>query len=640
MRLFLLSLLALGAHAHAPIAYRTNLLAYAPARGEFAVDSGLAQGYVRYLDNTGAERLVAYKYPEPLYGIRRLSYGNEDILNPLLRSSFSPASISPEQAALFRAWCEQRYNALKLELDRLKAEGKQPSANMLAQFEPLEKIVKTNAYEAVPGLSPEVQRARDEHLRMWNEARLQVLRAEQEQQRLTQDQLQYGGEFGTELKQPIKPEEQQLLVKTTPLTYEELKKQQDGPLPVQETPEVLRAREEHLKQFNAALQRQPVLSEAPVPILKAVPGIQQPLQPIAPALLSADSKPIIKTTPIFATPLKNYEGQPSPVPVEETPEVKRAREEHLKKYNEAVQQQQMAPQQQQPIGQVYATQPIAIKSIFDVPGTQQPQPVQDTPEVVRAREEHLKILKQAKLQAQDKVDDIADLIRYEERERDSERLLEIEQRRKEEKEAQLEREREAERLREETRLLESERIALQQQEEQRRESERYEEAQRLKAEQQELLKYKPGGVIYSSPSPLESQKIDSSRFKLIAPTASIAKPLPQQQQQNGFFLRIQSNQPATSASYAPSSAAYLIAEQNPFLLRYIQQQSELKPAALPLTDIQTQLKQSIPTSGSIYNAGGFSELDKATREHFRAHEIALEQLRQANAKKPWSPDCN
>lgn len=53
MRLFILSLLAIGSvNSHAigdpgAYAYRTGLFAYNPARGQFPVQDGLAQGYVR-----------------------------------------------------------------------------------------------------------------------------------------------------------------------------------------------------------------------------------------------------------------------------------------------------------------------------------------------------------------------------------------------------------------------------------------------------------------------------------------------------------------------------------------------------------------------------------------------------------------
>ncbi|XP_068147308.1 golgin subfamily A member 6-like protein 22 [Drosophila tropicalis] len=612
MRLLVISLLALGSVKAMP---KYEYLAYAPARGQFPVESGLAQGYVRYLDNTGAERLLAYNYPEPLYGIRRLSYGTEDLVNPFLRTAIIQSSVPSQEKqdiALFRAWCEQRYNAMRLELERLRSEGKKPSANMLAQFEPLEQIVKMGAFEAVPGLSPEIQRARDEHLRIWNEARLKVLQAEQAQLRLV-DKPEYKK---LQQQEPLKPtilygQQEKYQVKTsipfqqvfepTPSKIKVLSTISAELKPVEETAEVKRAREEHLKQYNEALLRQPAQPVQPVqpeiPILKTIPGIQQPLVQPQPQLQ-------VKTIIPHTQPL----SQPQPQPVEETPEVKRAREEHLKQFNEAILRKPIEQQQQPfiPIAAPFVPLPTT-KSIVS------PQPVQDTPEVIRAREEHLLLLNQAKLKAEDKAADISDMIRYEERERESERLRELELRRHEEKEAELERQREGERLREETRLLEQERIRLELEEKQRLESERLAESKRLIKEQEEQLKLK---TLYEDGSSL---KIINSQLPLTAPQTTQTQAFTQQQQvQNGFFLRIQSN-----AEPQPQPQA-IVKEQNPFLVGYVQQ---------PLKTEVTSTYTAAPLASSP------SELEKATREHFRAHEIALEQLRLANLKNPYNPKC-
>ncbi|KAH8253514.1 hypothetical protein KR032_005852 [Drosophila birchii] len=706
MRLFLIGLLALGS-ARAFSVVRTlplsqphpQLVAYAPARGEFPVVSGLAQGYVRYYDGTGAERLLAYNYPEPLNGIRDLATSTAN----LIRSGQEQES---QQVALFRAWCEQRYQAMRQELERLKAQGLKPSPSMLAQFEPLEQIVKFSAFEAVPGLTPEVQRARDEQLRIWNEARLEVLRAEQAQQQLGQYQDQF------QIKKPDAPliyGQQQVLIKTsspqvaqpiaTPQThsYGQFAHGQDNillktatlpaPQPVEETPEVKLARQEHLKQFNEALLRQPA-PEAP--FVKTIPGIQQPFvaepqpkpiiqstttitqpqifiktsaiqeqqapQPIEEtpevkrareehlkqyneALLRQPAKPeepILKTTPIQPQAITLRDQQQAPQPIEETPEVKRAREEHLKQFNEAILRQPI-DQQQQPLVPIapiplFAPQaPQIVKS--SIGQLEGPQPIQDTPEVKAAREQHLLLLNQAKIKAEDKVADITDLIRLEERERDSERLQELELRRQEEKEAELERQREAERMREEIRLLEAERVKIELEDRQRLESER-------QAEQQELSQLKVT-TTYEKGTP--EYLLKSEQFKIINNQAQ-AQPQPQtqpsivtQQQsvQNGFFLRIQTNQP-NAVQEAP--AVPITSGPNPFLVKYTPQPQALQPLQpmqpLPIP-ILSKLKQE-----ASYSASSTSELDKATREHFRAHEIALEQLRLANLKNPWTgPDC-
>ncbi|XP_037717662.1 trichohyalin [Drosophila subpulchrella] len=696
MRLFLIGLLALGS-AKAFSVVRTQhhpqLVAYAPARGEFPVVSGLAQGYVRYYDGTGAERLLPYNYPEPLNGIRDLATSS------LIRSGVEQEN---QQIALFRAWCEQRYQAMRLELDRLKEQGLKPTPQLLAQFEPLEKIVKFAAFEAVPGLSPEVQRARDEQLRIWNEARLEVLRAEQAQQLLGQSvEYQYKKE-----KIPViygQQQEQQYLVKTstpqvakpieTPQThsYGQFAPTQDnlllktatqtGPQPVEETPEVKLARQEHLKQFNEALLRQPAQEGI---ILKTIPGIQQPLvkssttttfetQPISglqgifktssftdqqtpqaieetpevkrareehlklfnEALLRQPAnpeEPLVKTTPIqpnLPQGIITFPDQQAPQSVQETPEVKRAREEHLKQFNEAILRQPIEVQQQPLLSQA-PIQSFIPQAILKSPIAvyQPPQPIQETPEVKLAREQHLLLLSQAKVKAEDKVADIADMILLEERELEKVRLQDLELRKLEEKEAQKERQQEADRLREETRLLEAERLKIEQ-----------EDRLRLESEKQELNQLKTG-ITYEKSTPEYLRKAE--QFKIINNQVQPQQQQPnivtqQQQVQNGFFLRIQTNQPN---DIQPSPTPVLVEQSpNPFLVRYTS-----KPAGIqvPLQTI-LPLPQPSPISSELKagysSTSSASELDKATREHFRAHEIALEQLRLANVKNPWTPDC-
>lgn len=602
MRLLLLSLLALGAHAHS-IGYRNNLLAYAPARGEFPVQSQLAQGYMRYLDTTGAERLIAFNYPEPLYGIRSIDQ-QVKVQDQLEQQQ--------QHLALFRAWCEQRYNALRAELERLRAEGKQPSANMLAQYEPLEQIIKTNAFDAVPGLSPEVQRARDEHLRIWNEARLQVLQAESTvpQAEASKDAVIQLKTVQTKTPLPVAAswEQQPQLKQTEPQSYAPL----ETPQPVQETAEVLRAREEHLKRYNEALQQQ--------------------LQPAE----QQNQEQLVKTIPV--QPIEQQ--QQVPQPVEETPEVKRAREEHLKQYNEVILRH--AAEAQAHSQQEYIATPSLPQAALKAAIPNSSGYVQS----IKLHEQQIQQLSQAKLTAEDKVADISDKIRYEERDRDAERELEQE-RREELRLLELERQRELQRLMEEQRLLDAERLALQQQERQRIESERLEESQRLQAERLELQQQLKIANTFE-PTPAEQP---SSSLKFIAQPSAPAQQQPQpaqpqhiaqqQQVQNGFFLRIQSGQPSQPISPSvPISEPYVLAEHahNPFLVRYVQQ-----PQALVKTISNSQLSaNSISSSASASSASssaatiksstGLSELEQATREHLKAHEIALEQLRLANLK--------
>ncbi|KAH8299458.1 hypothetical protein KR044_001504 [Drosophila immigrans] len=690
MRLLILSLLAWTAHGHA-ISYRSNLQAFAPARGEFPVQSELAQGYLRYLDNTGAERLVGFNYPEPLYGIRREIYTPEQ-----LRAGSTKLEAQQQHLALFRAWCEQRYNALRIELERLRAEGKQPSANILSQFEPLEQLIKTNAFEPVPGLSPEVQRARDEHLRIWNESRLQVLQAELAQGGQQQAIDQQAILLKTQQAQPQQPAQ-------TKLAQEQLQIKQatsnlaiqqqpyvplESPKPVQETAEVLRAREEHLRLYNEALQAQPAaalkttasfqplqaaqlapqltqlapqapkLAPQPTPQL---PQASQQIPQLAPQLpqapkLAPQLTPLIPQAPLptpqLAPQLQKLTPQLpqlpklaalpaqmpltpqlAPLPVEETPEVKRAREEHLKQFNAEIQRQQQQSIVPLPTAgakiafeaskkpEAIAPLPAAtIKSSIPLTPAAAPIPTKNI------HDQKIILLTQSKLKAEDKVADYEDKIRLEERERDEELFREKELRREEQKQAELEQEREQLRLLEEQQLLEAERLQLQLQEKQRIESERLQETKRLQAEQQFIF------AVDNTPS----QQQPSSSYKLIAPTPVKPQPQPQpqpqaiaqqQQVQNGFFLRIQAGQQGAEAY--PETIA-----QNPFLIRYIQQpqQAQVKVLSSATGSASASTSTSSFSSSSNSIAGEISELEKARREHFMAHEIALEQLRLANLK--------
>lgn len=703
MRLLVLSLLALGAAQGYSVNYRSLLQGYAPARGEFAVQQGL----LRYQDSTGAERLIPIGY-----------------------DTFQQKGEKEDQLLQLRAWCEQRYNAMRIELERLRAEGKQPPAKMLAQYEQLDQFINSKAFEPipVPGLTPEVQRARDEHLRMWNEARLQVLQAEAEQAGLPQSaEVRTSQEYiqaqpkpllklPLPLPQPANPIQNKLLIKPNPYLPSE------PPKPVQETAEVLRAREEHLKRFHEALQAQ-LTTDRDQPSESVQQQPQQPLQATA---------EFIKK---IATP--TFEPQQVPQPVEETPEVKRAREEHLKQYNEALLQAQsqtpietpiqsspqepipapiqapiqdpipapiqaptqasiqspplpfiqsppQAPIQSQPqvppqaplqalalpqaltqplaeplaplptaAPKTYKSEPAAPSAILSETEPIAPLPTATIKSSIpsaftagqKAYDQKIHQLQKDKIKAEDKVADIEDRLSYEERERERERFRDLELRRKEQRQAELEQEQEAQRLTEERNLLEAEQLALVLQEQKRLQDDlQQQDAQRLQAEQ------KFSFVIGNKAADPSSSGGSSFKLAPSKPQTPVqATPLQpqaiaqQQQVQNGFFLRIQSGQPA--------GEGYVLAEntQNPFLLRYVQQPQALaltqplaQPLALPLAQFKvipghSKAKPSpiaTPTSGYIPppNPNGFSELEKATREHFKAHEIALEQLRLANLK--------
>lgn len=646
MRLLVLGLLAVGTAQGYSVNYRSLLQGYAPARGEFAASrDALSQGFLRYQDGTGAERLIAINY-----------------------DTFQQKVSKEDQLLQLRAWCEQRYNAMRIELERLRAEGKQPPAKILAQYEQLDQLIKSNAFEPapVPGLSAEVQRARDAHLRSWNEARLQVLQAEAEQAAAWPQsaELRINQELTQSQPKPLPKLPQAEKLQSHPYLPGE------APKPVQETAEVLRAREEHLQRFKETLRAQ----------------------------LAADPEQLSESKQKQANPfIKNVATPQSPLPVQETPEVKRAREEHLKQYNEALRQQQSAsaaaPQAaiQTPIPAAIPTAkaaplptpiPAAIPSPSQAPSQAAPQAgqtliqyetlPQSLPELplptatpktykiepavtedirvppveprtalpmvsirttIPTHEQKIQLLNQAKVKAEDKVADIEDRINYEEREREAERYRELELRRKEQRQAELEQQQEAQRLSEERRLLEAERVALLLQEQQRLEKDLLEDKQHLQAEQK--FSFVIGQKPAEESSSAGSLKLAPSKPQPASP--ALPQPQPQaiaqqQQVQNGFFLRIQSAPPANS-----DGGEYLLAEhtQNPFLLRYVQ-----LPQPQPLAQFKVipgpakphPSHISTPPIAYIPAPNGISELEQATRDHFKAHELALEQLRLANLK--------
>lgn len=714
MRLLVLSLLGLLCAAQGySVNYRSLLQGYAPARGEFAVQ----QGYLRYQDSTGAERLIPVGY-----------------------DTFQQKGEREDQLLQLRAWCEQRYNAMRIELERLRAEGKQPPAKILAQYEQLDQLIKSNAFEPVPvpGLTPEVQRARDEHLRIWNEARLQVLQAEAEQAglsqsaevRTAQESIQTQSKPLLKLPLPLPQPQPANPIQNKPNPY----LPSEPPRPVQETAEVLHAREEHLKRFQEALQAQ-LTTDRDQPSESSIQ--QQPQQPQQPLQATVDFIRKI-ATPTFAP-------QQVPQPVEETPEVKRAREEHLKQYNEALLQAQsqtpietpiqsspqasiqapiqaptLAPIQAPTLAPIQAPTQAPIQSpplpfiqsppqpLPQAPIQSQPQaPIQSQPQTPiqaqalseplpeplaplptaapknyqsepaapaailsqtepiaplptatikssipsaftagqKAYDKKIHQLQKDKIRAEDKVADIEDRLSYEERERERERFRDLELRRKEQRQAELEQEQEAQRLTEERNLLEAEQLALVLQEQKRLQDDLQQDAQdaqRLQAEQKFSFAIGNKAADPSSSGGSSFKLAPSKPQTPVQATPVQPQAIAQQQQvQNGFFLRIQSGQPA--------GEGYVLAEntQNPFLLRYVQQPQALaltqplaQPLALPLGQFKvipghSKAKPSpIATSGYIALSApnGISELEKATREHFKAHEIAREQLRLANLK--------
>ncbi|XP_037941793.1 trichohyalin-like [Teleopsis dalmanni] len=755
IRLILLTLLAVSTVHSLAIGYpyRSELLAYAPARGQFPVSSLLAQGYIRYLDANGVERLVGYTYPEPLHGVRRLSYGNEDIVQPLLKFNVQSGDESDATRLRdehFRIWYEQRYQALKLERERLRAEGKIPSPDMLAQLIRLEQILfESNQMPNVE--TPEVKLAREEHLRLWNEARLKVTQKEAEQQKLQTikennsqepNKLANTGELKTyhelpaivgETAEQKKAREEHLriynehllrikqlederkaamnLVKMVePIKQETVNDAAQPSQIVVETPEVSLAKAEHFRLWNEAKLRaekenieqsndQVTIDNAKNPLISDFKAISTGVQQNVQSLQQNEAN------------LKNYattqQFGASQKPVQDTPEVIRAREEHLRLVNEAKLKAAVIPSpntdsvvipaveskgsEMQQFASLVGNVPLTPLS-YSVPLLkgeqtnilQQNEQVQYTPEVIRAREEHLKLLQEAKLKSNEyqKNEQIAiadnqhdyrpiaeaDKLRAVEHMKEEQMFLEAERLREAERVRAEERERiaqvmlESERQEEEERAMIAERIRLQEEEALRRATEKEAESKIYQTEQQVILKATQPqqmaevpqnlgivkSLIQSAPN-LQDNKLPYMAPLPAQPDAAIASDkyiLGQQKlalpQTTGYVL----------LASAPPNAFHL---KNPFLLRYtnainginvVAQKQQLNNKPLEISPQLYEKATLLPENQSAaikisYGAdSGLSELEKATREHFRAHEIALEQLRIANLRDAQEKNCN
>uniref|UniRef100_A0A1I8QCP1 Trichohyalin n=1 Tax=Stomoxys calcitrans TaxID=35570 RepID=A0A1I8QCP1_STOCA len=384
MKIFLLSLLAIGSVHSLSIGYpyRTGLLAYNPSRGEFPVQSSLVQGYLRYLDSHGVERLVGYRYPEPVYGIRQVSYVRvaPAISTPVIRTYAAEESgeFAKAREAHFRAWSLQQYQALKSEIDAFRAMGKETPADLMEKYRPLEKIALTSNFNSIAEL-PEVKRVRDEHLGLWSAARIQDL------------QLEAGHKPIGEIK-----------------TYVE----HAAPLvPVEETAEQKLARQEHLRFYQEQLNRvqqlqmqaDGILVEGPVSTQS--PILEEPINRLAStgdglteveratqehlrlwneAKLRAEQASLRDEEEAKHNEMTFTMATEKSVP-ESAAQLRKAHEEHLRLVNEAMGQKQVSQ----------------LK--INVPSEQthdQSEVVVDTPELVKAREEHLRLVNEAKLKAE------------------------------------------------------------------------------------------------------------------------------------------------------------------------------------------------------------------------------------------------
>ncbi|KNC29288.1 hypothetical protein FF38_02399 [Lucilia cuprina] len=169
MWLYLFSILTIGSAQSLTIGYPfRSLLAHDSRHGQLNDKNTATQGFLVYLDNSGIERIVSYNYAEPVYAIHQISYINRE--GPILQA-LGPAEssdINKAQEAHFRGWSLQQYQVLKREIDLLREEGKEPSAETLLKFIPLEKIALTADYSKIAEL-PEIKQIREEHLNIWKQ---------------------------------------------------------------------------------------------------------------------------------------------------------------------------------------------------------------------------------------------------------------------------------------------------------------------------------------------------------------------------------------------------------------------------------------------------------------------------------------
>ncbi|XP_054737585.1 trichohyalin [Anastrepha obliqua] len=645
--------------------YRAELLAYSPARGEFPVVNALASGYVSYLNPQGAEHLIGYKYTEPVQS-RRIT--NEEYLNQLIKGSLNKdeAEITKAREEHFRLWSIQQYDQYRQETERLKMAGQEPSADLLSKIRTLETIIIA-ARRGANLENPLTKQVREEHLQLWNGARLAGLQLEAEKTK------QQTGVAESSVKPKIY------------LRFQgaELSKEAPSQIAVVgETAEQKKAREEHLRIYQEQLERH----------LKIVEELQKKAQFIAET--ETDTINGAEPAPTSAQPLQLY-----------TPIAANMQTATTKSISDAG---------------IYQSQQQAYAA------------VQETAEVQRAREEHLKLVKEAHLKAsqyQSQNSQIANepkptlyaavavlADKSAEQFKNEEVRLRVEEAKQREAEILAE----AERIKEEERLQGEELLRLQQEERRRQEQERLDQSNENKeavhyAEKPQLpaveqsketleqliqTQIKTGGDPSVTYDIREKEKYAANpyllRFATTAasqigtPVATTAyyigaqKPGLQQQNyanpgyyylrdasdsyiklDNPYFLQYFTNQQGGKATLATADAASLSSalaalnqgqkiEQPPVTsfaekpivpIIPIASIAPITPAGTiapvtPLVPIAPIASSAAATMKIDYgNDPALAALEKATRDHFRAHEIALEQLRLANQKQPAQKDC-
>lgn len=832
MRLFVVSVLSLlaassGAHAGAVSGYpyRAELLAYSPSRGEFAAVNALTPDYANYINQQAAAQLFGYKYPEPIQS-RRITY--EEYLNQLVKSTLKDETEHiKKRDEHFQLWAIHMYEQYRQEVDRLKAAGKEPSADLLSKIKAVEVMI-TPPKDDNSQESSITKQLREEHLRLWNDSRRNALQALQQEGKTKQAGV---GEIaskptiyllatGAELSQNAPTQtvfigetaeqkkareehlriyqEQVQRVQALQAAAEKASDSSSIQLPkaqrnkytaehgaqqpvqgvtivenlsyLQETPEVQRAKAEHLRLWNEAKLRAEKEEKEGKKYedkqLQSQGGVQQQ-QLTQKATETQNSEQLgnvyleqqkqlsdaLKTDTLSTSAQSNEPRQEqAPTFVQDTPEVQRARAEHLRVLEEMLNKAFVAPLTSENTPEPAAQQPASTQTLQQSApvanneqlataksaaqtDTYQSQPqvlaaVQETAEVQRAREEHLKLVKEAHLKAsQTSQTDNAQIgtepkhLLYDapadklaEQFADEEARLRVEEAKQREAELLAE----TERLREEQRLQAEELLRLQQEEQRRQQQERLDQANENKeaehyAEKPQLpiaaptketlesliqSQYQSDPVVtydirdtekYAANPYLLRYAVASANAKQIGtPIATttyyIGAQKPAQQQQsyanpgvyylrdanegylkldNPYFLHYITNQQGGKDTLATADAVSLASAlsalhqaqkiEQPMAATFGQKPitpffptAPVAPSA-PITPIApaapvAPLAPLAPNADNmkiVYgNEAALAALEKATREHFRAHEIALEQLRLANQKQsPSQKDC-
>ncbi|XP_073813064.1 uncharacterized protein [Musca autumnalis] len=716
MRLFLLSLLAVGSVHSLAIGYpyKAGLVGYVPARGEFPVQSTVVQGYVRYVDSHGVERLVPYSYPEPLYGVRKVSYvsgvpGAEVVHKPVGEiKTYAvhqaplavpvPVAETPEQKHAreehLRIYNEQikHWQQLQEQHGRLISEA----APKVHESHVVEQSVK-NVPSHDDGLT-EVERATQEHLRLWNEAKLRAEKASQHD-RIVENEakahtvgdknhvehVDHVQRSGHEVHEVVGHSEHVVKVSEHHEVPQPKSTHVEVPQPVSheqhvvvDTPEVAKAREQHLRlveeiKANIASVEQAQAQNVEVPHVKSV--VHSVHDVVHPSTLLPDTPEVVKAREehlrlVHEAESKVHSVEQSGRTVEhvshevnihpqivDTPEVIKAREEHLRLVNEAKLKAQSVEQHQ-----VDSVHPQIVHP-------------EETPEVSHAREQHLRIFNEVKAHVEKEQQSRSDLgletpaqtlPKEEDKILELERMREAERLQEEQKQLELERMREAERLAEEQRQMQAELLRLKQEEEQRLAMDLLEQQRQLRAEEEKLKQdliaeeYKEmstpdSAIVLMAENPdthienpyLKSIVVDSPVPHPVQPQVVVETVAPHYGE-NPFLKNlivdpsvkqgVEVQQPVPVQSPVE---AVVVQSAEP-VGRYIQssQQSpgskhqHVKDDSIKMQPVDHAGFQPADTAAVLIH------LEKARQEHFRAHEQALEQLRLARIHDPLLKDCN